>query len=152
MAVIGHNFFKIEAERKARGKVKLGRIDNNVKIKDVERRNVRPSNSEVAVFRYVFKTDYKLEEPEGEELAEIEIGGEVIWKNGVDKIMDEWQEKQKIPEEIFKEVLNAALSKAQVKLLEVTQDLNLPIPIQLPSIKKEDNEPKQQEDRMSYIR
>lgn len=154
MAVIGHNFFKVNGEKeKVRGKVNLGSVNNNIRIKNVEKRKMKPGKlGEAVAFFYEFKTEYDLKGSEGK-LGTLEIEGEVLWKGNEDKVLGKWEKEEKVDKKIFAKVLNMALSKAQIKALELSQDLNLPMPIKLPSIKKKRKQNRMdKEEKLSYIR
>lgn len=153
MPIIGHNFFKIEAKnKKVEGKVKIDSINNNIKITSVGKRRIKPRELGNAIaFSYEFTTDYELEKPKDKELGNILIEGEILWKGKADEIMRKWRNEKKIKKGVFKKVLNAALSKSQIKVLELSQDLNLPVPVNLPKITKKQKKV-DKEERLSYIR
>lgn len=153
MAVIGHNFSKIKGEKKrTRGKINLGSVNNNIQIKNVENRKMEPRKlGEVISFSYEFRTEYGLKKSQGK-LGTLEIGGQVLWKGNEEKILNKWKKEEKVDKKVFKKVLNVALSKSQIKALELSQDLNLPMPIKLPSVKEKRKKDQVNEEKLSYIR
>ncbi|MBW2992471.1 hypothetical protein KY345_04605, partial [Candidatus Woesearchaeota archaeon] len=57
----------------------------------------------------------------------------------VKQIVEGWKKNKNIKKEVFEQVMNAAMTKANIQALIVSQMVNLPAPIQLPklAVKKE---------------
>lgn len=133
MTIIGFSFRKINAER---GQVALGgkvSIANNVSIKDVEEASipVGTAKQKALKFGYEFITSYT------PKIGNMVIEGEVIFltaAEAVDKTIKSWKKDKKVDKEILTPVLNAILSKCSIKGLLLSQDLNLPSPMQMPRV------------------
>jgi len=132
MTVISVNFSKISAER---GEAPSGKIsiNNNITLKDIEKIDLPAGvgKQEGLKFKFELKANY---EPK---FAEILILGDVIYLDAAAKIkqaVDGWKKNKNIPKEIFEQVMNAALNKANIQALFISQSVNLPSPVQLPKL------------------
>jgi hypothetical protein len=132
MTIIGFNFRKITAERpdSVTGKIN---ISNNVTLRKVEEANipVGKDKQRALKFGYAFETKY---EPKA---GSILIEGEVIYlapEDVVDKTLKGWKKDKKVDKEILQPILNSVLSKCSIKGLMLSQDLNMPSPLQLPRV------------------
>ena len=132
MTVIGFSFKKITAERSSAPSGNVN-ISNNVSLKKVEETSVPVgSKSQKALrFSYEFITNY---EPK---FGSIIIEGDVLYMSSneiVEKTMKAWKKDKKIEKEMLTPILNTILTKCSVKGLLISQDLNLPSPMQLPRV------------------
>ena len=132
MSIIGFNFRKIMPERNTPSAGRVN-IANNVSLKNVEGAfvPVGSKNQKAIRFTYEFVTKY---EPE---LGSINIEGDVLYlaaEDTVDKTLKSWKKDKKVDKEILTPILNAILSRCSVKGLLISQDLNLPSPLQLPRV------------------
>ena len=132
MTIIGFNFRKITAEKSttATGKVN---ISNNVSLKKVEEAfiPVGAGKQKALKFNYEYITKY---EPE---LGSIVIEGDVLFlssEDNVEKTLKEWKKNKKVDKEILTPILNTILTRCSIKGLLISQDLNLPSPVQLPRV------------------
>ena len=138
MTIVGLNFDKLLVERKEviSGKVT---INNNIAIKGVEEKDfsLGTSKQNGVKFRFEFVSKY---EPD---LAEIKIGGDILYLEDVakvKKIVEEWKKSKKIQKEIMAEILNAALVKCNIEALILSKEVNLPPPLNLPKIEAKQKE------------
>lgn len=132
MTVIGFNFRKITAEKGPTSSGKIS-IANNVSLKNVEEASIPVGNKKQKAlkFTYEFVTTY---EPKA---GAIKIEGEVVYlsqEDVVEKTLKEWKKNKKIDNEMLTPILNTILAKCSVKGLLISQDLNLPSPMQLPRV------------------
>jgi len=132
MTVIGFNFKKITAERgpAITGKVN---ISNNVSVKKVEEADipVGVGKQKALRFSYEFATKY---EPN---VGSILIEGDVLFlaeEDIVKKTLTSWKKKKQVDKEILTPILNTVLAKCGIKGLIISQDLNLPSPVQMPRV------------------
>jgi hypothetical protein len=132
MTIIGFNFKKISAERgiTTNGKVS---ISNNVSLKNVEEASipVGAGKQKALRFTYAFTTKY---EPK---IGVIDIEGDVLFlasEKTIESTLKDWKKNKKIDKEILTPLLNTILTKCSVKGLLISQDLNLPSPLQLPRV------------------
>ncbi len=132
MTIIGFNFRKISAEK---GKIVSGKINiaNNVALKNVEESEipVGAKKQKALKFTYEYLTKY---EPEA---GSISIEGDILFlaaEETVDKTIKNWKKSKQIDKEMLTPLLNTILSKCSIKGLMISQDLNLPSPMQLPRV------------------
>ena len=134
MPIIGFSFEKILAERKpgAPGKVS---ITNNLQIKDVLETNLEMGDAKVKGLTFVF--EFKVDYAPG--FGNIDLRGNVLYTDDskkIDGIVAGWKKDKKLPPEITEGVINSILAKSNVQALILSQELNLPAPMDLPKLGK----------------
>ncbi|MBN2421574.1 hypothetical protein JXB27_04820 [Candidatus Woesearchaeota archaeon] len=132
MTIIGFSFRKINAER---SEVKSGKVNvsNNVSLKNVEEASipVGAAKQKALKFTYEFSTKY---EPK---FGSINIEGDLLFLSSaetVEKTIKEWKKNKKVDKEILTPILNTILNRCSIKGLLMSQDLNLPTPLQMPRV------------------
>jgi hypothetical protein len=136
MTVIGFNFSEIKVSRKEGAKGKIN-IKNNVVIKDIAEHNLNlgDKNQNALKFNFEFSSKY---EPD---LGDIVINGNIIVMQSADKVkavLDDWKKSKKAPKDLMSNLLNTILTKCNIEALIMSQKVNLPPPIPMPSIKQEE--------------
>jgi hypothetical protein len=131
MSVVSVNYSKISAEKlgPVQGKVT---VSNNVSITDVKRADFVIGSVKQDCLRFSFAFVSKTEPKVGS----IDITGEVIFlasKEDVDSSLKQWEEKKPLKKEILGEVINNILKKCNIEALILSQTMNLPSPIRLPT-------------------
>ncbi|MBW2992168.1 hypothetical protein KY345_03030 [Candidatus Woesearchaeota archaeon] len=137
MTVISVNLSKINVERKETPKEKVS-INNNIRLKDVEKMDLSGGTAKQDGVKFLFELLVNYEP----KFANMNILGEVIYLDtnaNVKQIVEGWKKNKNIKKEVFEQVMNAAMNKANIQALIVSQMVNLPAPIQLPklAVKKE---------------
>jgi len=132
MKLVSFNFNKINIERFSDSykNIKLNTKINILNIEQIE----SPLLKEEDIIKVKFL--YFIEYLPG--IARIDVGGEIILsveKRFSKNIIDGWKDK-KMSEEFRILVFNLILKKANIKALELEDQLNLPLHIPMPSIKK----------------
>ncbi|MEA2036872.1 MAG: hypothetical protein U9O94_05150 [Nanoarchaeota archaeon] len=135
MTILGFNFNQINVSRKEGLKGKIN-IKNNVAIKDVKQNELNLGDKSQAglKFSFEFVSNY------GEGLGEILLGGSLLFMESSAKtkeILDEWKNSKKIPKDVMAAILNTVLTKCNIEALILSQKVNLPPPIPLPSVKQD---------------
>ncbi|MBU0957390.1 MAG: hypothetical protein KKF56_01120 [Nanoarchaeota archaeon] len=135
MQVVGFNFEKITAEKKeqATGKIK---INSNIKITNITEDKVKSFSIEVLKFGFEFSIEHLSEEDPKKQFGEIVFRGSIILtvdKKQQKEILKDWKSK-KIPDSVRNPVYNIILSKANLKALQLEEELGLPTHIQMPKI------------------
>jgi hypothetical protein len=136
MPIIGLNINKIDAEKINRitGKVE---IKNNLSIYGVEQEKLNLSKSEeVLKFKFKYKIGY---EPK---VGKIELEGYVLYMedpNQIKEILKNWEKDKKLQPELTTMILNTILTKCNIKILNLSQEINLPPHIRLPTVKQKTN-------------
>ncbi|MCK4522362.1 MAG: hypothetical protein KAU20_07355 [Nanoarchaeota archaeon] len=129
MPIAAINFTKIKGERKKSVKGEIS-IKNNVIITNVEKHVIGKQNTIKFTFDFtsVFDPD----------IGSIMITGEVISiedEKKADEIIAQWKKDKQLPKDIMAGILNNILLKCHVKALIISQDINLPPPLNLPKVK-----------------
>jgi hypothetical protein len=136
MRIMGFNFSKISIE-KFSDKLEKLKIKTNIDISDIkplENNFIKTDESLLAV-KFIYIVDY---EPG---FAKIELSGTILFEiesKIATEILNNWKDKN-IPEEFKLTLFNLILRKSNVKALQLEDDLNLPLHISLPSLKKPEN-------------
>ena len=133
MTILGFNFSGIKVSRKEGVKGQIN-IKNNVVIKDVQGKdlNLGDKNQSALKFSFEFSSLY---EPG---LGEIVLNGDLMFMDSSAKtktILDEWKKNKKVSKDVMAGILNTVLTKCNIEALILSQKVNLPPPIPLPSVK-----------------
>jgi hypothetical protein len=134
MSIIGFNFTKMNAEKGKPSSDKIN-ISNNVSIVDVSENdfNLAPDQKSLR-FNFEFTSKYQ------PDLGHIELCGEVIFleqKAKAKEIMDGWKKNKRLEKELMLQVMNQILLKCNIQALILSQAVNLPPPMRLPSVTDE---------------
>lgn len=130
MPIIGLTFKSMEAKRdkgKVKGEIKVNSVP---KITDVREVKVSNLGKKALALDFEFVTKYK------PKIGEARIDGEIVYMAKKNKdILKKWKKKKKLPENISIEVLNHIFRRCLVKVANLTDDLQLPPPLQMPRVK-----------------
>lgn len=132
MPFIGFNFDKIEASKNTdeiKGNIN---VKHNLNIIDVKEQEITVDKKQnVLKFVFEFKLDY---EPK---IGMINIIGNMMYVDDQKKlkeIVQGWKKEKKLPQELMQGLFNTILTKANIKALNLAQDINLPPHLPLPKI------------------
>lgn len=140
MGIVSFVFDKISAEKRGNITEKVD-ISHNFNIKSVEKHTVNIQGKKPAIKLFFdFKVNY---EPN---IGEIQMDGNIIYmdkEDEINKLTDQWKKEKSLPVGITTLVANTILTKANIKALMLSQEVNLPPQIHLPKVepkieKKED--------------
>ena len=135
MTTLGFNFNEIRVSRKEGVKGKIN-IKNNVAVKDIKEHNLNLGDESQSAVKFVFEFSSKYEP----DFGEIILMGAVLFMEASDKIkkiLDDWKKEKKVPKDIMTNILNMVLTRCNIEALILSQKVNLPPPIPLPSVKPE---------------
>ncbi|NIP40587.1 MAG: hypothetical protein GTN39_03635 [Candidatus Aenigmarchaeota archaeon] len=132
MAIVGLSFNSVEAKRD-----KEQRIRAEIKVNSVPRindmREVTISslgNKKVLSMAFEFVTNY---DPR---VGEIKIGGDLLYMTEDNKkLLKQWEKEKKLPEKPSLEILNYLFRRCLLKVSNIAEDLQLPPPLPMPTIK-----------------
>ena len=130
MTIVGFNYTKIAVEKK-------NPIKQSVKVKnDMIIENIKKTDLNIGGKEDVLQIDFLYSAEYQPNIAKIELKGNVLYlAEGSHKaILTHWTTKKKLPADVASQILNAILIKCGVKALSLSQDLNLPPHIRLPTI------------------
>ncbi len=132
MPIVGFNFDKINVEKTnpIRGRVQ---VKNNMAIKNVEQQELilGKKKENILKFSFEFTSEY---EPN---IGIIDLKGHILFMEEPDeikKIIDGWKKKKFIPQDLMTVLLNTVLIRCNIKTLILSNDVNLPPHIKLPTI------------------
>ncbi len=135
MRIIGFNFNKINIEK---FNDKIENLKINTKIDVSEIKNIKSdffkTKEELIKVKFTYGINY---DPD---FAKIEFAGIVllaIEPKMAKDVLKEWKDK-KMSEDFRMILFNIILRKSNLKALELEDEMNLPIHIPLPSLKKEE--------------
>ena len=140
MTIIGFNFNEIKVNRKDGIKGKIN-IKNNVVIKDIQEKDLNLGDKSQNALKFIFEFSSKYEP----DLGDIILVGDLLFMESsgkIKEILTEWKKTKKVPKDIMAAILNTVLTKCNIEALVLSQKVNLPPPIPLPSVRQEEEKSK----------
>ncbi len=136
MRAIGFSFDKINVERLS-DKVENLKINTKIDISDITdvKSTFLKTKEEIIKVKFTYNINY---DPE---FAKIELEGNVLFALDSQKakvFVNKWKKKT-IPEDFKFTLFNIILRKSNLKALQLEDEMNLPLHISLPSLKKQEN-------------
>ncbi len=135
MKLLGFNFTKINVE-KFKERVEDLKINTRINVADITtaKSDFLRTKEEILGIKFNYGLDY---EPG---LAKIDLEGSLVL--GVDSkqakdVLLRWKKKE-MPEDFRHVLFNLVLRKASLRALQLEEEMNLPIHLQLPTLKIED--------------
>jgi len=135
MPIVGISFNSIEARRNSlpKGEIKVNSIP---KITDIKEVDVAGIDKKALALNFEFLTEYH------PEVGNIRVEGEMIYMSDSSaRILAQWKKEKTLPEDASVEVLNQLFRKCLLKVSVIAEDLQLPIPIQIPRVMAKSKEP-----------
>jgi hypothetical protein len=132
MTVVGLNFNKIVVEREGMPKGKIS-VTNNIQVKAVEKTDMAVGKVKQNALRFDFEFTAKYEP----KIASILLTGTTTYFDApekIDELEKAWKKDKKLPKEIMTPVLNHILTKCNIEALLLSREVNLPPPMQLPTV------------------
>ncbi len=137
MKILGLNFTKLNAEKfsvETKG-VKIGTHIDLSEIREVKT-DFFSSKEKVLGIKFSYEIDY---EPN---FAKIKLTGNILASvdgQQSDKILEGWKTKN-LPEDFRLSIFNLILRKSSLKALQLEEELNIPLHIAMPFLKKQESE------------
>jgi len=129
MPVIGLTFKEIEGKRgeePIKGDLKA---NSSPVIKDVKQVDVPSLKKKALSIQFDFNTKY---EPN---VGTVRIGGELLFLTEKNKaVLDLWGKDKKLPDDISITILNYLFRKCLLKVANIAEELQLPLPLAMPKI------------------
>lgn len=135
MKLLGFNFTKINAEKNSEN-TKGVQIKPNIDVSDIKEAKADLLNTPGKVLSVFF--NYTLNY--GSEYGKVELGGKIlvsIEQETADQILEDWKSNS-IPNEFKTKVFNLILRKANLKALQIEDELNMPLHMQMPKVKPQE--------------
>ncbi len=130
MPVIGMQITKIEAHRKNNPTPGF-KVESTPTILAVEEKDLPAigKDGKALAISYNFSVEYK------PDIASMKIFGEILFlEEGERKAMKMWAKSKTLPEEIMIEIYNTIFRKGLLKALVLSDDMQLPPPLQVPIV------------------
>lgn len=136
MKILGLNFTKLNAEKFSieTSGVKIGTHIDLSEIREVKT-DFFSSKEKVLGIKFSYEIDY---EPN---FAKIKLAGNILVsvdEQSFSKILEGWKNKN-LPEEFRLGIFNLILKKSSLKALQLEEELNIPLHIAMPFLKKQDS-------------
>lgn len=137
MPIVGFNIEKLYVEKKKpiEGNV---RIKNDMTIKEIVKDDKSSSTEKEGILKFIF--EFSTEYQEG--IGNIEIGGYVLYlddKKKIKEILERWNKEKSMETDLLTRILNIILMKCNIKALELSQEMNLPPNIKIPTVSPKSN-------------
>ncbi|MCK5624574.1 hypothetical protein KAI04_01910 [Candidatus Pacearchaeota archaeon] len=132
MKLLGFNFTKIQVER-FKERVEGLKIGTRIDVSDIieAKAGILKTKDDILSIKFIYGLDY---EPG---MAKLDLEGNLLISlesKKVKEILREWKDK-KMPDDFKIALFNLILRKSTLKALQLEEEMNLPIHIQLPSLK-----------------
>jgi len=132
MAIVGLSFNSVEAKRdkeqRIRAEIKVNSVPRINDMKEVTISTL--GNKKVLSMAFEFVTNY---DPR---VGEIKIGGDLLYMTDDNKkLLNQWKKEKKLPEKPSLEILNYLFRRCLLKVSNIAEDLQLPPPLPMPTIK-----------------
>jgi hypothetical protein len=128
MPIVGLSFNSIEGKRKTlpHGEIK---VNSSPKVNDIKEVDVSSIGKKALSLAFEFLTEY---DPD---IGSIKLEGEMIYMaDNNQAVLAEWKKNKTLSEKVSVEVLNQLFRKCLLKASNVAEELQLPIPIQIPRV------------------
>ncbi len=140
MPIVGFNFEKILGQKL--NPLKKGmKATHNITINSIKEEKIPIAKAEKLGLKFDFEFSVKYEP----KIGEINILGTILYldeEKEIKSILSEWNKNKKIKPEVAAQIINTAIVKSAIKALSLSQDINLPPHLPIPTIsppRKEDN-------------
>lgn len=135
MKFIGFNFNKISIEKLSDNfeNLKINTNINILKIKEVDSDFLIPKEELISI-EFIYNINY---DPK---IAKIEFSGSILLTDKsktVKDILKKWKDKE-ISEDFKTNLFNIILRKSNLKAIQLEEEINLPLHISLPFLKKQE--------------
>lgn len=139
MPVVGMTVKNVSAKRIGEYMGPAG-VNNNVKLVEVNETEMTAVGKKGLVISYEFKSDYLTEKKVP--FAEILINGDVlVVADNSAELVKNWKKDKKLPDDLNIQAVNSVLRRCITRALGLSEELNLPPPIQLPFASKREDQP-----------
>ncbi len=129
MRLLGFSLTKMNVEKNPdyEGKVE---ISSKMDVAHIEKHKPTILKQDTAKIKFSFSIDYK-------DLGKIDLEGFMVWlfdKKTLKEVLESWNKKT-LEQNIRAQVLNAVLQKCSLQALKLEEQFNLPLHMQMPSVK-----------------
>jgi hypothetical protein len=140
--IIGFNLTRILVEKDSTDEPKkIERVSTKTDISNISEQKIEIKEKTALKFSFTFNVDYE------KNIAKIKMEGSVLYladPKQAKEILESWKKKE-LPKEIRINIINAILSKCNVKAIGLEEDLGLPTHFPLPRFQIQDEKSKEKE-------
>jgi len=139
MKIIGFNFTKISAEKK-KDNFKDLNANNSINILNISeiKQEVIKTDEDILAVKFSFGLDYS------PDIANIEFQGNILLsleQKMAKEVLKKWKSEE-VPDDFKIPLFNIIFRKSSLKALEIEDELNLPLHIQMPALRKSEDSKK----------
>jgi len=135
MKLLGFNFTKISAEKTSNNFQDL-KVGTKIDVTEIieAKQDIIKTKEELLAVKFTYDIEYS------KDIAKMMFQGNLLL--GIDsktfkEVLKQWKGKQ-MPEEFKITLFNIIIRKSSIKALNLEEELNLPLHIQLPSLRKKE--------------
>ncbi len=134
MTVFGYNLSSISAERKEVKKIEKLDVNSAPKIVSVEERTIDVGiKQDTLAIGFEFSTMYS------PNIGHIKLKGEVLYVSKDNKkVLKDWKKDKRLPQDVDIEVKNFLFKRCLLLGIDLSDSLQLPLPIVFPTIVPEE--------------
>ena len=130
MPVIGLNFKSINANVSGKTITENISVNSTPRIDDIEK-----SERDLMGLKDVLHVSFTFETKYEPGVGEIVMKGEVLYQSDDSvAVLNKWKKDKKLDDQLALEVLNALFRKCFTKVIELSDELRLPPPVQFPFV------------------
>ena len=147
MTIVSFTFDRISAERTGKIKEKVD-INHNFNINNIEKTDVVVLQGKKTAIKISFDFNVTYEP----NIGKIKMSGDIVYldkEDEISKLLDQWKKTKNLPVGVTSLVANTVLTKANIKALMLSQEVNLLPQIQLPKVIPKEME--ESKDKGDYI-
>lgn len=132
MPVVGFNFDKISVERT--GKIQKGmKVRNSMEVRDITTEEISLGEKKQDVLKFSFEYGVFYDP----EVGSAVLQGHLLYADNPSKlktILNAWKKDKQVEPALKAQLLNTALIRCNIKALNLSQDVNLPPHLPMPTI------------------
>ncbi len=130
--IVGFNVDSISGDKDPEGARGDLQVNYNPVIDSIEAATVSSFEEEVARIEFTFTVQYMVNE--SDEVASIELSGNVLWNGDTDAIVEEWEENGQLTDNIEAPLMNDMYRKCISQAVGIADTLSLLPPMPTPRV------------------
>ena len=137
MPIIGISLNSVEAKKNKAGPTGEININSTPRITSIEETDLKPLEKKVLNIAFEFLTTYG-------EVGEIKLNGDILFMHDKHKeILEHWKNAKMLQQEVAVDVFNSLFAKCLLKSSMIAEELQLPLPLNIPRVRPEVAQQKQ---------
>lgn len=134
MPIVGFNFDNISASKNKDLKGEKVKVRSNMEITEVSSKEVVLGENQK---QDVVKVNFEHNVYYDPQVGSVVIKGHILYSDNAKKvkeILDSWKKNKKVDLELKAQLINTALIKSNIKALHLSQEVNLPPHLPMPTV------------------